>query len=430
MEREVVLWAVVLFPNGGAATVLASWFSLKEGKLLWPPKNMYLKALKEHMTAHKGWTTYANVRLLITCDSLEKAKRYEEKYVTTGCPTTDLSSEDEAGERGKRRVRPNPVYMESDGESETSCVKRRFAKPPDVHCPTVLPESSQYPSGPTPNASSASGGSHSEDVLSIHQADNGFCGSYLAELDQSMDHCNDGLPTYNSSPYHAMPLEKARNDGGASYAHGSRLADFSALGLAHLTPQHPSHPLQLQKTPRGRLYGEESSRVLKDIAAMRTTKMLTELCMEVKQISRDINFIKTELAKLNIHGAGPESQEDNFPIMLPLTNEEKFDETEAALREEAVRRKMITRLALVGGTNSENMIRRMLSAAMTNSLACIFNWVGKGEKRAFKDTLIKDCMFAAARQFDRRLTELTFRVGVQKWLRYAPERNGGVPRKK
>ncbi|KAI9516454.1 hypothetical protein NQZ68_015955 [Dissostichus eleginoides] len=220
------------------------------------------------MTAHKGWTTYANVRLLITCDSLEKAKRYEEKYVNTGCPTTDLSSEDEAGERGKRRVRPNPVYMESDGESETSCVKRRFAKPPDVHCPTVLPESSQYPSVPTPNASSAFGGSHSEDVLSIHQADNGFCGSYLAELDQSMDHCND------------------------------------------------------------------------DIAAMRTTKMLTELCMEVKQISRDINFIKTELAKLNIHGAGPESQEDNFPIMLPLTNEEKFDETEAALREEAARRKM------------------------------------------------------------------------------------------
>ncbi|XP_034092444.1 uncharacterized protein LOC117559848 [Gymnodraco acuticeps] len=245
-----------------------------------------------------------------------------------------------------------------------------------------------------------------------------------------MDHCNDGLPTYNSSPYHAMPLEKARNDGGASYAHGSRLADFSALGLAHLTPQHPSHPPSAPETPRGRLYGEESSRVLKDIAAMRTTKMLTELCMEVKQISRDINFIKTELAKLNIHGAGPESQEDNFPIMLPLTNEEKFDETEAALREEAVRRKMITRLALVGGTNSENMIRRMLSAAMTNSLACIFNWVGKGEKRAFKDTLIKDCMFAAARQFDRRLTELTFRVGVQKWLRYAPERNGGVPRKK
>ncbi|KAI4832290.1 hypothetical protein KUCAC02_015263 [Chaenocephalus aceratus] len=211
MEREVVLWAVVLFPNGGAATVLPSWFSLKEGTLLWPPKNMYLKALKEHMTAHKGWTTYANVRLLITCDSLEKAKRYEEKYVNTGCPTTDLSSEDEAGERGKRRVRPNPVYMESDG---------------GVRNQLLLLESSQYPSVPTPNASSASGGSHSENVLSLHQADNGFCGSYLAELDQSMDHCNDGLPTYNSSPYHAMPLQKARNDGGASYLQKHHGGDY------------------------------------------------------------------------------------------------------------------------------------------------------------------------------------------------------------
>ncbi|KAK1904748.1 Lipoprotein-releasing system ATP-binding protein LolD [Dissostichus eleginoides] len=213
-----------------------------------------------------------------------------------------------------------------------------------------------------------------------------------------------GLPKYNSSPYHAMPSEQARNDGGASYAHGSRLADFSSPGLAHVTPHHPSHPPSAPETPRGRLYGGESSRVLKDIAAMRTTKMLTELCMESQR-------------------------EDNFPIMLPLTNEEQFDETEAALREEAVRRKMITHLALVGGTNSENMIRRMLSAAMTNSLACIFNWVGKGEKRAFKDTLIKDCMFAAARQFDCKLTELTYRDGVQKWLLYAPERNGEVPRK-
>ncbi|KAI4799937.1 hypothetical protein KUCAC02_016475, partial [Chaenocephalus aceratus] len=116
-----------------------------------------------------------------------------------------------------------------------------------------------------------------------------------------------GLPTYNSSPYHAMPSEQARND----------------------------------------------------IAAMRTTKMLTELCMEVKQISRDIQFIKTEFAKLNIHGLDQSHSEDNFPIMLPLTNEEQF---------------------------------------------------------------------AAARQFDHKLTELTYRDGVQKWLRYAPERRE-VPRK-
>ena len=35
----------------------------------------------------------------------------------------------------------------------------------------------------------------------------------------------------------------------------------------------------------------------------------------------------------------------------------------------------------------------------------------------------------AARQFDRKLTEKQFEMEMQKWLRYAHERSGGVPRK-
>lgn len=74
--------------------------------------------------------------------------------------------------------------------------------------------------------------------------------------------------------------------------------------------------------------------------------MLTELLMEVKQMSRDIQFLKTEItdlrSTLNNRGAEPDSQrEENFPIVLPLTNEEQFDEAEAALKEETVRRKMV-----------------------------------------------------------------------------------------
>ncbi|CAL8301803.1 unnamed protein product [Arctogadus glacialis] len=293
MEREVVLWAVVLFPNGGTATVLSSWFNAKEGTLSWPPKNIkYSKALKENMMPRKGWTTYENIRLLNTCDSFEKAKQHEEKYVTTGCPTTDLESEVEADVRRKRRTRTNAVYAESDEEPETSSVKRKFAKPPAIHFP-VLPVSNQYPSLPTPDASSDFPGNH------------------------------------------------------------------------HHHPQGYTAP----ETPRGRFHAREPSQMLQDIAANQNTKMLTELLME------------------------------------------------------------ITRFALVGGTNAENMIRRMLSATMANRVACIFNWAGKGPKRAFKDTLMQDCMFAAARQFDRKLTELQYRGALQKWLRYAPERSGGVPRK-
>ena len=70
--------------------------------------------------------------------------------------------------------------------------------------------------------------------------------------------------------------------------------------------------------------------------------MLTELLMEVKQMSWEIQFIKTEIAKssMNIPGAGSQ-REEPFPIVLPLANEEQFDEAEAALKEESVRRKMV-----------------------------------------------------------------------------------------
>ena len=67
-EQEVVLWAVVLFPNGGTATVRASWYNRMGSTLLWPPKHVNLaKALRENMKPDKGWSTYENVRVLITC---------------------------------------------------------------------------------------------------------------------------------------------------------------------------------------------------------------------------------------------------------------------------------------------------------------------------------------------------------------------------
>ena len=68
MERQVVDWAVVIFPTGGTATVRASWFNPEESTLLWPPKNVNVtKALRENMIPSNGWTTYEKVWVLITC---------------------------------------------------------------------------------------------------------------------------------------------------------------------------------------------------------------------------------------------------------------------------------------------------------------------------------------------------------------------------
>ncbi|KAG5281641.1 hypothetical protein AALO_G00047120 [Alosa alosa] len=138
-----------------------------------------------------------------------------------------------------------------------------------------------------------------------------------------------------------------------------------------------------------------------------------------------------EMAEGRTPASGPATNQGPFPVQLPITNEEDFNEAEALLKTEAVRQKMIARLAMVGGTSSTCMIRRMLAAALTNGLACKFSWAGKAYKHSeaklpFRDTCLQDCMFVASRQCDRKLTQQTFSDIVKNWLRYAPWRAGGL----
>ncbi|XP_060768747.1 uncharacterized protein coro1cb isoform X1 [Neoarius graeffei] len=53
----------------------------------------------------------------------------------------------------------------------------------------------------------------------------------------------------------------------------------------------------------------------------------------------------------------------------------------------------VSTLALCGGTDIGVTVRQMLRSLLVNSLASQFNWAGKGEKTAFKDTKIHDVLF-------------------------------------
>ncbi|KAI4827661.1 hypothetical protein KUCAC02_031042 [Chaenocephalus aceratus] len=155
------------------------------------------------------------------------------------------------------------------------------------------------------------------------------------------------------------------------------------------------------------MHGDDTRLLLKG-KSIRLSVIPHESFVVVKDLSRDVQLIKNELAEGNMTLAGSQgpgsATTHMFPIQLPIANEDDFNEAESLLKNESVRQKMIARLALVGGTNSENLIRRMLATALTNALA------------------------SAARQFDRKLTHNGFSETVKKWLRYAPEREGGIPR--
>ena len=72
--------------------------------------------------------------------------------------------------------------------------------------------------------------------------------------------------------------------------------------------------------------------------------MLAEVLVVVNELSRDVQFIKGELAEARMTpscGPGPAASQEMFPIQLPITNEEDFNEAETLLGTEPVRQKMV-----------------------------------------------------------------------------------------
>ncbi|KAK1880383.1 Gag polyprotein [Dissostichus eleginoides] len=245
----------------------------------------------------------------------------------------------------------------------------------------------------------------------------GTYGNYLQSPPEQVH--DAGMSGFGAAHYHQLQAPQLQAPQRASTSTGISGMDTARVQYTPLDPHNVHKMTSLEETATSLIPCSQC------------------LIMVAMDLSRDVQFIKNELAEGNMTPAGSQgpgsATTHMFPIQLPIANEDDFNEAESLLKNESVRQKMIARLALVGGTNSENLIRRMLATALTNALACRYNWAGKKDKRCsskkpFKETAIQDCMFAAARQFDRKLTHKDFSETVKKWLRYAPEREGGIPR--
>ncbi|XP_076130792.1 uncharacterized protein LOC143112403 [Alosa pseudoharengus] len=149
-----------------------------------------------------------------------------------------------------------------------------------------------------------------------------------------------------------------------------------------------------------------------------------------QQLLRDIGLTKVVqlLSEREVRQATPEASPSN--IKLPLNTIEEFEQAEALIKENPLeKQKMISTFTLVGGHTAEVTVRRMLQNGLTNNLASLFNWAGKGHKKPFKETMLSDVLYAALQKQLPGSTIMIYEGTVKKWLKYAPERDGGVGRR-
>lgn len=66
--------------------------------------------------------------------------------------------------------------------------------------------------------------------------------------------------------------------------------------------------------------------------------MLSEVLVEVKELSRDVQYIKHQLAE----GMPQAATTPTLPIQLPLSTEEDFIQAESLLEDESIRKQMVS----------------------------------------------------------------------------------------
>lgn len=112
-----------------------------------------------------------------------------------------------------------------------------------------------------------------------------------------------------------------------------------------------------------------------------------------------------------------EQIQDDFE--LPIKIENKLIDTEILLKEDfRFYTRMVNKLKIVGGTDTNSVIRNILKTLMTDNLATMFSFAGKRKKKSFQDTLptFMKIIIEVGRYHKNSVTNEDIYSIISKWL--------------
>ncbi|XP_033764306.1 uncharacterized protein LOC117345346 [Pecten maximus] len=146
--------------------------------------------------------------------------------------------------------------------------------------------------------------------------------------------------------------------------------------------------------------------------------LLHELKAHVKQNTVLLQALKSRQDQVQVDDVINVEEEYGFP----LSTDEAFLKAEDILREKKDKA-VVTYLASFGGHTSDNKIKRIMEATLTNGLAISFNWAGRGQKRAFSRTSLAKSVLGAAKKVGLPYAEAEQKI--KNWLKYSNHRLNG-----
>ncbi|XP_031334435.1 uncharacterized protein LOC116164395 isoform X2 [Photinus pyralis] len=117
-----------------------------------------------------------------------------------------------------------------------------------------------------------------------------------------------------------------------------------------------------------------------------------------------------------------------WPSNFPLENDDCFQEWEKFLCNEKNFDYAVSYFSFVSNCSPSENVRNFLSKVLTNKFAQHFNWVGHGEKRAFRNTLTKKLLYAYPRTPSNSHEEKSMDEATKNWLKLAKARSNYTKR--
>ncbi|KAL2102283.1 hypothetical protein ACEWY4_001451 [Coilia grayii] len=341
----------------------------------WPPYKgeAFQRAVRNSQAPENNWQVY-NARVLYT-GSYQDAR----KMLPLAEQQTDLQSEAEVEEKGrKRKVKRNRHYEPSDSEEDVAPQKSLPKPPPIMRRFIITPQSEEL---------------------------------RLTEIPT-------GIPTHHEPPNLAALGSSMRQAMDAVVDAGPSLSPIRDVSPA------PETPRQLLRTTPS-VSGQLSGSLLHDVLV--NQQILVQQNQQLTKVVQDLYAAFTAFVASQ---SRPHQSRQGAVLqanILPLKGPSELLQLERDLASEDLRQDLTISLGLAGGANLRETVWRVLQRTFTNAFSRKVNWTGAHGKVAFQSTLLKSVVIDAVRRnpLCTSESEALIESAIKKWFYWAGDRYGG-----
>ncbi|KAM7408128.1 hypothetical protein PAMA_002010 [Pampus argenteus] len=122
-------------------------------------------------------------------------------------------------------------------------------------------------------------------------------------------------------------------------------------------------------------------------------KIITLLVEIKEEQQRQWAVLRDLQARLQGQTSYEEEDVEALDMALPLNTREQLDEMEKQLEDAGIQKKMVSYLSRMGGATVDDAVRRLMQAVLSFTVGSELNWVGRGQKRSFRNTRLQGVLF-------------------------------------